>query len=140
MHFLIGRVVELVDTLDSKSCELTLVGVQVPPCPPGNALRMGRFAASRTKAGVLYGHAGSILAHGTSFKRTTVLRGAGVLTCHKLSELYYFDFQSAVVRASKVWFGFWSHQTALEVATSRCQVGFSVVTGVVLTCPSTAAT
>lgn len=30
----IGSVVELVDTLDSKSCECKLVGVQVPPDPP----------------------------------------------------------------------------------------------------------
>ena len=31
-----GRVAELVDALDSKSCELSLVRVQVPPRPPGN--------------------------------------------------------------------------------------------------------
>lgn len=31
-----GRVAELVDALDSKSCELLLVRVQVPPRPPGN--------------------------------------------------------------------------------------------------------
>ena len=29
-----GRVAELVDALDSKSCESNLVRVQVPPCPP----------------------------------------------------------------------------------------------------------
>ncbi len=33
-----GRVAELVDALDSKSCERKLVRVQVPPRPPGMLL------------------------------------------------------------------------------------------------------
>ena len=33
-----GRVVELVDALDSKSCEIYLVRVQVPPRPPDYAV------------------------------------------------------------------------------------------------------
>lgn len=46
-----GRVVKLVYTLDSKSCELTLVRVQVPPRPPtkGRTLSYG-FLVGRYKA------------------------------------------------------------------------------------------
>ena len=39
MHFLIGRVVELVDSVDSKSTGVTAVWVQVPPRPPNLKLR-----------------------------------------------------------------------------------------------------
>lgn len=45
MHFFLGRVVELVDSVDSKSTGVKAVWVQVPPRPP-KSLKKNTFGCS----------------------------------------------------------------------------------------------